>query len=225
MLGKPVLDVNVKLGESEQPCHPSRREDARSLLDKVRNALCYKYRNIHDTNEAIAIPMKFFLYADNLNPTQLKRRAPEHKFQMLATLPDHTIQFCRWSSQWRCGLASVVPSAGRKGLGRDFRADGRRRQTARSIRRRRAAGSLSSRPGHRAQRSRRKDPGHHPCGYSDREIQTQGSLPRLGHQGPQALEVSGGSHRAMASLSATLMTARNPDESQIANLRSQSRRR
>src|SRR5919106_1204076 len=58
--------------------------------------------------------MKFFLYADNLHPTQLKRRAPEHQFQMLATLPDHTIQFCRWSSQWRCGLASVVPSAGER---------------------------------------------------------------------------------------------------------------
>jgi gamma-glutamylcyclotransferase len=64
--------------------------------------------------------MKFFLYADNLNPTQLKRRAPEHQFQMLATLPDHTIQFCRWSSQWRCGLASVVPSPSEKVWGAIF---------------------------------------------------------------------------------------------------------
>lgn len=56
--------------------------------------------------------MKFFLYADQLNPAQLKRRAPEHKFLHLATLADHTIKFCRWSSQWRCGLASVVPSPG-----------------------------------------------------------------------------------------------------------------
>jgi len=64
--------------------------------------------------------MKFFLYADNLHPTQLKRRAPEHQFQMLATLPDHTIQFCRWSSQWRCGLASVVPSPGEKVWGAIF---------------------------------------------------------------------------------------------------------
>ena len=64
--------------------------------------------------------MKFFLYADNLHPTQLKRRAPEHQFQMLATLPDHTIQFCRWSSQWRCGLASVVPSAGEEAWGAIF---------------------------------------------------------------------------------------------------------
>jgi gamma-glutamylcyclotransferase len=64
--------------------------------------------------------MKFFLYADNLHPTQLKRRAPEHQFQMLATLPDHTIQFCRWSSQWRCGLASVVPSSGEKVWGGIF---------------------------------------------------------------------------------------------------------
>lgn len=56
--------------------------------------------------------MKFFVYADNMNPAQLKRRAPEHRFVCKAYLPDHTIHFCRWSSQWRCGLASVTPSPG-----------------------------------------------------------------------------------------------------------------
>lgn len=56
--------------------------------------------------------MKYFAYADNLNPTQLKKRAPEHQFICRAYLPDHTIQFCRWSSQWRCGLGSVSPSPG-----------------------------------------------------------------------------------------------------------------
>ncbi len=61
--------------------------------------------------------MKFFLYGDLLNPTQLKRRAPEHRFLSLATLTDHTIKFCRWSSQWRCGLASIVPSPGEKTWG------------------------------------------------------------------------------------------------------------
>jgi len=58
--------------------------------------------------------MRFFIYADNLNPTQLKRRAPEHKFLFKAYLPDHTIGFPRFSSQWRCGLASVVPSQGER---------------------------------------------------------------------------------------------------------------
>lgn len=58
--------------------------------------------------------MKLFVYADNLNPTQLKRRAPEHRPVGKGYLPDHTIQFCRWSSQWRCGLASVVPSPGER---------------------------------------------------------------------------------------------------------------
>jgi gamma-glutamylcyclotransferase len=58
--------------------------------------------------------MQFFVYADNMNPTQLKRRAPEHKFVAKAYLPDHTIQFSRWSSQWRCGLASVAPSPGER---------------------------------------------------------------------------------------------------------------
>ena len=58
--------------------------------------------------------MRVFLYADNLNPSQLKRRAPEHKFLFNAYLPDHTIHFCRFSSQWRCGLASITPSQGER---------------------------------------------------------------------------------------------------------------
>jgi len=64
--------------------------------------------------------MKFFLYGDNVNPTQLKRRAPEHQFVTLATLPEHTIRFCRWSSQWRCGLATIVPSPGERVWGAVF---------------------------------------------------------------------------------------------------------
>jgi gamma-glutamylcyclotransferase len=58
--------------------------------------------------------VKFFLYADNMNPAQLKKRAPEHQFVCQAYLPDHTIHFCRWSTQWRCGLASVAPSPGER---------------------------------------------------------------------------------------------------------------
>lgn len=64
--------------------------------------------------------MKFFLYGDLLNPSQLTRRAPEHRFLYLATLADHTVKFCRWSSQWRCGLASIVPSMGEKTWGGVF---------------------------------------------------------------------------------------------------------
>ncbi|MBS0182693.1 MAG: gamma-glutamylcyclotransferase [Nitrospira sp.] len=64
--------------------------------------------------------MKFFLYGDLLNPSQLKRRAPEHRFLYLATLPDHTVKFCRWSSQWRCGLVSIVPSQGERTWGGVF---------------------------------------------------------------------------------------------------------
>jgi gamma-glutamylcyclotransferase len=58
--------------------------------------------------------MRFFIYADNLNPTQLKRRAPEAQSLFKAYVPDHTIKFGRWSTQWRCGLATIVPSAGER---------------------------------------------------------------------------------------------------------------
>lgn len=64
--------------------------------------------------------MKFFLYGDLLNPSQLARRAPEHRFLHLASLAEHTVKFCRWSSQWRCGLASVVHSMGEKTWGGVF---------------------------------------------------------------------------------------------------------
>ena len=64
--------------------------------------------------------MQFFLYADNLNPSQLKRRAPEHKPVGKAYLPDHTVHFCRWSTQWRCGLPSVTPSPSEKVWGMIF---------------------------------------------------------------------------------------------------------
>ena len=64
--------------------------------------------------------MRVFIYADNLNPTQLKRRAPEHQFLFKAYLPDHTIHFPRFSSQWRCGLASVTPSPGERLWGAVF---------------------------------------------------------------------------------------------------------
>jgi len=58
--------------------------------------------------------MRIFIYGDNLNPTQLKRRAPEHRFLFNAYLPDHALNFPRFSSQWRGGLASVTPSSGER---------------------------------------------------------------------------------------------------------------
>ena len=64
--------------------------------------------------------MRVFIYAENLNPTQLKRRAPEHQFLFKAYLPDHTIHFPRFSSQWRCGLASITPSPGERVWGAVF---------------------------------------------------------------------------------------------------------
>ena len=64
--------------------------------------------------------MRVFIYADNLHPNQLKKRAPEHKFLFKAYLPDHTIHFPRFSSQWRCGLASITPSPGERVWGAVF---------------------------------------------------------------------------------------------------------
>lgn len=64
--------------------------------------------------------MRVFIYAENLHPNQLKKRAPEHQFLFKAYLPDHTIHFPRFSSQWRCGLASITPSPGERVWGAVF---------------------------------------------------------------------------------------------------------
>ena len=64
--------------------------------------------------------MRVFIYAENLHPNQLKRRAPEHKFLFKAYLPDHTLHFPRFSSQWRCGLGSITPSPGERVWGAVF---------------------------------------------------------------------------------------------------------
>lgn len=56
--------------------------------------------------------MKYFIYSETLHPNQLKERAPEHTFLYRGYLQDHTLAFPRWSAQWRCGIASLVPSVG-----------------------------------------------------------------------------------------------------------------
>jgi gamma-glutamylcyclotransferase len=56
--------------------------------------------------------VKYFIYSETLHPNQLKERAPEATFLYRAYVPDHTLAFPRWSSQWRGGLASIVPSLG-----------------------------------------------------------------------------------------------------------------
>jgi gamma-glutamylcyclotransferase len=97
------------------------KSTALRTLDNPASGYATSTRSAFFTNSRVFfVAMKFFFYADNLNPTQLKRRAPEHKFLFKAYLPEHTIQFCRWSSQWRCGLASVVPSPGEKVWGAVF---------------------------------------------------------------------------------------------------------
>src|SRR5438552_18760010 len=57
-------------------------------------------------------PVKYFIYSENLHPNQLKERAPEAAFLFRAYLPDHTLTFPRWSTQWRCALARITPSVG-----------------------------------------------------------------------------------------------------------------
>ena len=141
--------------------------------------------------------MKFFLYGDHLNPTQLKRRAPEHQFLMLATLPEHTIQFCRWSSQWRCGLASVTPSPGEQVWGAIFDVTDEDLKLMDCFEEDVPPKHIPASPSQRADGSRRENTRHHLCRQPHRQVQTQSTLSRLGDERPQALEAARGGHRNM----------------------------
>ena len=143
--------------------------------------------------------MKFFFYADNLNLSQLKRRAPEHKFLFTAYLPDHSIQFCRWSTQWRCGLASVVPSPGEKVWGAVFEITDEDLKILDDFEDDVPQGAYRHLPVSvvRAEDEKSSSP---PMRQIHRQIQAQGTLHRLGRKRTQAVEIAGRIHRAMASL-------------------------
>lgn len=54
--------------------------------------------------------MKYFAYASNMHPDQMKERAPGAVFLARARLPDHTLTFPRRSDHWEGGVASFVPA-------------------------------------------------------------------------------------------------------------------
>ncbi|HYM80182.1 MAG TPA: gamma-glutamylcyclotransferase family protein [Candidatus Limnocylindria bacterium] len=56
--------------------------------------------------------MLYFAYASNLNPAQMRERAPGHHMVGLAVLHDHRLVFPRYSDHWGGGMASVTHAHG-----------------------------------------------------------------------------------------------------------------
>ena len=56
--------------------------------------------------------MFYFGYASNLDPDQMRSRAPGHRVVGLAALRDHQLQFPRFSNDWGGGTASPAPRHG-----------------------------------------------------------------------------------------------------------------
>jgi gamma-glutamylcyclotransferase (GGCT)/AIG2-like uncharacterized protein YtfP len=56
--------------------------------------------------------MLYFAYASNLDPEQMKRRAPGSAVVGLAELRDHRVAFTQYSSTWGGGVASIQPAHG-----------------------------------------------------------------------------------------------------------------
>lgn len=58
--------------------------------------------------------MRTFAYGSNLDPDQMAERCPSAAFVGRAVLEEYELAFTRWSTRRRCGVADVVPSAGRR---------------------------------------------------------------------------------------------------------------
>jgi hypothetical protein len=56
--------------------------------------------------------MLYFGYASNLDPVQMRERAPSHRVIGLAELRDHRLIFPRFSTRWNGGSASLQPTHG-----------------------------------------------------------------------------------------------------------------
>src|SRR5438309_1332066 len=86
---------------------------ARARGDGLRSSMRGLHRLDKPKDPSVQVAsVKYFIYSENLHSNQLKERAPEAVFLLRGYLPDHTLTFPRWSSQWRCGLASITPSVG-----------------------------------------------------------------------------------------------------------------
>lgn len=53
--------------------------------------------------------MLYFAYGSNMDPKQMRRRCPSHRFVTIARLPDHKLVFPRRSAKRRCGVAGFQP--------------------------------------------------------------------------------------------------------------------
>ena len=56
--------------------------------------------------------MKYFAYGSNMSWDELRAWCPSAEFVTIARLPDHRLDFTRYSQRRRGGVADVVPSNG-----------------------------------------------------------------------------------------------------------------
>ena len=56
--------------------------------------------------------MKYFAYGSNMSREELRSRCPNAEFVTIARLPDHRLDFTRYSRRRQGGVADIVPSSG-----------------------------------------------------------------------------------------------------------------
>ena len=61
--------------------------------------------------------MYYFAYGTNLNRELMRKRCPDSRPGLTATLHNYKLVFVGWSRQWRGGVASIKPFRGERVLG------------------------------------------------------------------------------------------------------------
>jgi len=67
--------------------------------------------------------MLYFAYGSNLNLIQMRSRCPSAQFVAIASLPDYSLCFPRYSRSCRCDVASIVSAVDNRVWGAVYRLD------------------------------------------------------------------------------------------------------
>src|SRR5436853_668250 len=88
---------------SRTPSRPSTRKPAKKSAWSMR--CCWQHRG-----DAVL----YFAYGSNMDWAQMNKRCPSARFVGIAALTEHRVGFTRRSVNRGCGVADVIPEAGRK---------------------------------------------------------------------------------------------------------------
>src|SRR5262245_18836472 len=88
------------------------RGPRRSSRLRLSHGVCCRTDGRSPASSERAPSMLYFAYGSNLDPAQIRERAPGHRVVGMAALRDHSLEFPLYSPNWGGGVASVRPHRG-----------------------------------------------------------------------------------------------------------------